>query len=222
MNILRRSFLKRSFFVYHAMKPETTYNYYHYTPQRNSDRKHLPNVSIAKIEPSRIKEFKVKVRPKIIYCVELFYYDEIIFVKFHPKLFETDSDKYKKVGMGLSTAEIKTFLNTCCKIVAQDFTKNSKSHIYSFIGQWYDKDNIKARLLTKRFSLYKKQVTTYFSAETFMHVTYDLINFYCITSKNNKSLQPQLNKLFETLASHNSIIEDFMTEKAKELILGVE
>ncbi|PWH86280.1 hypothetical protein [Brumimicrobium oceani] len=76
--------------------------------------------------------------------------------------------------MGLSVGNIKRLLNTSCKIILDEIDKSDNENIiYSFFGQWYEKDNDKNRIISKRFSLYRKQVATFFS----------LINFFILKKK---------------------------------------
>lgn len=83
--------------------------------------------------------------------------------------------------MGLTHSEKRKLLNTCCLLVLDEIDKQLKDDIiYAFFGQWYDKDHQQNRLFAKRFNLYEKQVTTFFSIEHFKDFKFDPINLYCL------------------------------------------
>jgi hypothetical protein len=197
--------------------------YCHYTPIRNSSLTSNSSLPFQKDNPDRIKTFKIKIKRNLIYIVEIFYYQEYAFIKFHPKIHESHPNKYQIVGMGLSIEDIKRLLNTSCKIILDEIDKSDDlAIIYAFFGQWYDKDNEKNRTGSKRFSLYRKQVTTFFTLDRFLHAEEEVINFYCISPKQNKQFDLQVKKLKNELADDMSLTELFMTEKAKEDLLGYE
>jgi hypothetical protein len=169
------------------------------------------------IQADIVKSFKLKIRKKLVYIVELFYYQDFVFVKFHPKIHENNSNKYQLTGLGLSIAEIKGLLNTCCKIVLNDLDKNDGNNfIYAFFGQWYVKDNLANRVITKRFSLYEKQVSTFFSHENFFHYKQNVINFYSISPRTNKNFVTRIEQLLDYLTKERELVSLFMTEKAKD------
>ncbi|WP_159038412.1 hypothetical protein [Brumimicrobium mesophilum] len=125
--------------------------------------------------------------------------------------------------MGLSVGEIKKLLNTSCKIILDEIDKSDDENIvYAFFGQWYKKDNEKNRIASKRFNLYRKQVNTFFTLDRFVHSEEEIINFYCISPKQNKRFNDQIIKLRNELANDLSLTELFMTEKAKEDFLGYD
>jgi hypothetical protein len=190
--------------------------FFHFTHLKNTTSKYSSFDLGEIIYPTGVKCFKVKVRKNLIYIVELYYYNEYVFIKFHPKIHESNPKKYQLVGMGLKNEEIRKLLNTCCKIVLYDIDKNDSTNlVYAFFGQWYDKDNSFSRLISKRFSLYEKQVATFFSESNFHHFRLDITNFYSISSIENKRFIPQIKALFEKLLSNDEIISLFMTERAK-------
>ena len=117
--------------------------------------------------------------------------------------------------MGLTHGEIRKLLNTCCRIILEEIDKREKdSKIYSFFGQWYDKDNKLKRLSTKRFTLYGKQVTTFFSDYKFFHFKQNEINLYCLSSSSNKYFSAQVESLLDKLTIDNNFIAQFMTKRA--------
>jgi|SRR5690554_4169147 len=197
--------------------------YCHYTPIRNSSLTSSVSLPFQKDNPDRIKAFKIRIKKSRVYIVEIYYYQEFAFIKFHPKIHENHPEKYQIIGMGLSVGEIKKLLNTSCKIILDEIDKSDNENIvYAFFGQWYDKDNEKNRIASKRFSLYRKQVATFFSIDKFFHSEEEVVNFYCISPKKNKKFNKQVIKLRNELANDMSLTELFMTEKAKEDLLGYE
>lgn len=197
------------------------FKYCHYTPLKNSILTSNSSLPFQKDSPDRIKTFKVKIKRNLIYIVEIYYYNVYAFIKFHPKIHENHPKKYQIVGMELAIGEIKKLLNTSCKIILDQIDKNDDEDIvYAFFGQWYDKDNDKRRIISKRFNLYRKQVTTFFSYENFFHAEEEIINFYCISPKTNKNFNKQVKKLKSELANDMCLTELFMTEKAKDDFLN--
>ena len=198
-------------------------NFFHFSHLKNTNSRNVSFDLGDVFFPSGVKFFKVKVRKNLIYIVELYYYNEYVFIKFHPKIHESNPKKYQIVGMGLKNEEKRRLLNTCCKIVLYDIDKNTSSHlVYAFFGQWYDKDNSSSRLTSKRFSLYEKQVATFFSESRFHHFKREIINFYSISNIENQNFIPQIRSLLEKLLSKEEIISLFMTEKAKNEYLIFE
>jgi hypothetical protein len=195
-------------------------NFFHFSHLKNTNSKNVSLDLGDSFYPSGVKFFKIKIRKNLIYIVELYYYNEYVFIKFHPKVHENNPKKYQLIGMGLKNEEIRKLLNTCCKIVLYDIDKNSSSNfVYAFFGQWYDKDNRFSRLTSKRFSLYEKQVATFFSEDKFHHFKREIINFYSISSVENKNFVPQIKSLLTKLIFNEEIISLFMTEKAKDQYL---
>lgn len=194
--------------------------YCHYTPIKNSNLSNSIHSPYQKFQPNRIKSFKIKIKQRLVYIVEIYYFKEYAFIKFHPKLHENNINKYQIIDMGMNVENIKKLLNTCCKIILDEIDKSEHADmIYAFFGQWYDKDNLKERLVSKRYNLYKKQVTTFFSVENFSHYYLEIINFYCISPIENRQFIKQVEKLREVLANDLEFTELFMTEKAKDQYL---
>jgi|GEM_PF-5133937 len=161
------------------------------------------------------KIYKVKIRKKIKYLIEIYYYENIAFVKFYPKLHENNPDKYKMVGMNLTFPEKRMLLNTCCDIVSKEIEK-SPEIIYSFIAQVYDRDNEKEREMSIRFSVYRKVVTTLFKTSLYDHFNIEEINFYCISKKENKKFNHNLGEfLSAAMASKENIVFEFMTNRTR-------
>jgi hypothetical protein len=195
------------------------FKYFHFTPLKNSDFTGVP-FALDSFHPKRIKQYKITVRPRLVYIVELFDYDSYVFLKFHPKIHESNPERYQITDIGLSFGEIRKLLNTCCRIVLTVIEKQDNiDTIYSFFGQWYDKDNKLQRLTAKRFSLYEKQVSTFFSNENFFHYKREEINLYCLCSIKNKQFENQVHQLLDKLTIDINFIAQFMTNKAKALYL---
>lgn len=202
------------------MESEVAFKYFHYTPQKNSSYSRGFPYTDQGMSPDKIKSFKVKIDKKLKYIIELYYFEEFVFIKFHPKIYEGSKEKYKLVGMNLKIGDIRRLLNTCCKIVLQEMDKcDDPEMIYGLIGQWYKKDNKFNRLVTRRFDIYRKQATTYFSFENFIHYEEQVLNLYCICSNKNRKYKKQLKKLVDKIAMDKLLREEFMTERAKELYL---
>lgn len=160
------------------------------------------------------KIYKISVRVKLKYHIEIYYYEHFAFVKFYPKVFESYPDKYKKVGMKLTIREKRMLLNTCCDIVYKEI-KKTPSIIFAFIAQVYDRDNVLNRLLTVRFSLYKKQVTTFFNSDDYVHFNYEPFNFYCITKIDEFTFIKRLQSLLDVLMTNEELSSQFMTDRQK-------
>ena len=90
------------------------------------------------------KIYKINVRPKLVYYIELDYYEHTVFIKFYPKIMESEPDKFKKVGMGLKIAEVRKLLYTCCVFVYKEI-QMSPQKVFSFVAQIYDRDNLLKR-----------------------------------------------------------------------------
>ena len=208
-------------FFYRMLDQPKSLKFFHYTP--------ITNVQVRKNDPmtsdqfglERKKSFKVKVRNRMIYTVDIFYYEDFAFVKFHPNKFEASEDRYKMVGLNLTIEEKRGLLNTCCKIVANEFKKD-ENKTFAFIGQWYGKDNKKRRKVTIRFSLYKKVVTTFFEPKKYAQISIDSINFFCLSTLSEKRLETNIQKLTGILYENQDTMLDFMTEATKDEIFGVQ
>ena len=134
------------------METDVSFSSYHYTQQKNSDYSEGFPYTNQGLKPDKIKSFKVKIRRKLVYIIELYCFGNYAFIKFHPKIYENSNDKYKLVGMDLRIGQIRKLLNTCCKIILREIDKNEDpSLVYGLIGQWYEKDNLQKRIVTKRF-----------------------------------------------------------------------
>jgi hypothetical protein len=193
------------------------FNYFHYSQQKNSDLRNIPYLIGPNFQVDQIKSFKVRIRKRLKYIVELFYYQDFVFVKFHPKLYESNPNKYQLIGLGLTPPEIKGLLNTCCRIVLNDLEKNeTRDIVYAFFGQWYEKDNVMNRIITKRFSLYEMQVSTFFTRENFKHFKQKEINYYSISPVRNKKFIEQNENMLDYLTARPELVSLFMTERAKK------
>lgn len=182
----------------------------------------LANKKITSDDPSniyfykdveRIKTYKIKIRKKLIYKVELFYYKRFAFIKFHPAKMDNSPDKYKFVGVGLRIGEIKGLLYTCSNIVKDELQKYT-DYNFAFIGQPYDKDDKKQRRVAKRFDLYIKQVSTDFYDENdgIKHFYIEDLNFYTIYKKDDKKFKKDVTKFIEYIKNNDSIMQDCMTQ----------
>lgn len=197
------------------------YKYFHFSLLKNVDLRGIPH-STEVFQAKGLKQYKVSIRKKLVYLIEIYDYDGIEFLKFYPKIHENNPDKYQLTTIGLTYAEIRKLLNTCCKIVLHQFdSEKNKEPIYCFFGQWYSRDNQNDRLTAKRFNLYEKQVTTYFSHTSFKHFKIDPINLYCLGSVHNRKFEEQVGILLEKLSYKHDFVAQFMTESAKRLYLDL-
>jgi hypothetical protein len=157
------------------------------------------------------KIYKINVRPKLVYYIELDYYEHTVFIKFYPKIMESEPDKFKKVGMGLKIAEVRKLLYTCCVLVYEEI-QLSPQKVFSFVAQIYDRDNLLKRKKSIRFSVYKKMVTTYFNDQDYIHFNLEAYNFYCITRiENTTKFLPILQELTDAVSQDNHLINEFVT-----------
>ena len=160
------------------------------------------------------KIYKVKVRNKIKYFIELYYYEHFVFVKFYPKLLENDPDKYKKVGVGLTIKEKRKLLMTCCDIVAKEMFRDS-DQIFAFVAQIYERDNDKKRLTSKRFQWYVKQVATFFNNVDYEHFVFEPFNFYSLNKVSVPDLQQKIKWLFEQTELNVDLLNELITDEMK-------
>jgi hypothetical protein len=157
------------------------------------------------------KIYKINVRPKLVYYIELDYYEHTVFIKFYPKIMESEPDKFKKVGMGLKIAEVRKLLYTCCVLVYKEI-QMSPQKVFSFVAQIYDRDNLLKRKKSIRFSVYKKMVTTYFNDKDYIHFNLEAYNFYCITRiENTTKFLPILQELTDAVSQDNHLLNEFVT-----------
>lgn len=157
------------------------------------------------------KIYKINVRPKLVYYIELDYYEHTVFIKFYPKIMESEPDKFKKVGMGLKIAEVRKLLYTCCVLVYEEI-QMSPQKVFSFVAQIYDRDNLLKRKKSIRFSVYKKMVTTYFNDRDYIHFNLEAYNFYCITRiENTTKFLPILQELTDAVSQDNHLLNEFVT-----------
>ncbi|MEY4895037.1 MAG: hypothetical protein RL751_1862 [Bacteroidota bacterium] len=157
------------------------------------------------------KIFKIIVRPKLVYYIELDYYEHTVFIKFYPKIMESEPDKFKKVGMGLKIAEVQKLLYTCCVLIYEEI-QMSPQKVFSFVAQIYDRDNLLKRKKSIRFSVYKKIVTTYFNDRDYIHFNLEAYNFYCITRiENTTKFLPILQELTDAVSQDNHLLNEFVT-----------
>jgi hypothetical protein len=174
--------------------------------------------------PTRIKKFKLKVRTRIVYRIELHYYDRIIFVKFYPKIQENNPDKFKLSGFNLSMTEKRKLINTVSVIVYEEIKKNdNQGYSFSFFGQIYDRDNLKNRKSSVRYSIYRKQVVNLFRSNSFKHTYVDSINFYLLTNGSNEVHDKNLQSIITFFREKPEILFTNMTyatlEEIKKFLL---
>jgi hypothetical protein len=169
----------------------------------------------------QIKRYKIKVREKITYYIDLHYYEKYVFLKYFPAKHESNPDKYKIIGLGLKITEVRGIMHTCIAIIRQEFKENNSFH-YAIIGQPYDKDDKLNRIESIRFSIYKKQISTFISAEKITHLNIPVINFYAISLKNKTEMESDLSNLFLEIDGA-TFFEECLTEKGRVLLqeLGV-
>lgn len=168
---------------------------------------------------TRITKFKFKIRKKKVYTIELNYFSKFVFVKYYPSKLETSNNKFKVTGMNLTISEIRGILETCSQLILKEITINS-DYNYAFIGQPYDKDDIKKREVSKRFQLYNKKVASDFYSEKFKHYSHPTLNFYAISTKNDKDFMDDINKFNKHLEENDHILDDIMTKEAKNLFIN--
>lgn len=129
----------------------------------------------------KIDQYKVKIRSRIVYLIEIHYYERLAFLKFLPKILENSEDKFKQIGLGLKVGEIRKLIRTCSFLINSILEKNNQLN-FAFFGQVYDKDDEKNRLVSKRFELYKKQVVTDFYSEKIRHLEFEMLNFFTVSA----------------------------------------
>ncbi len=157
------------------------------------------------------KIYKINVRHKLVYYIDLDFYEHTVFIKFYPKIMESEPDKFKKVGMGLKIAEVRRLLYTCCVLVFQEIQMNPEK-VFSFVAQIYNRDNLLRRKKSVRFSVYKKMVTTYFNDQDYIHFNLEAYNFYCISRiENSAKFLPILQELTDAVSQHDHLIHEFVT-----------
>ncbi len=167
------------------------------------------------------KRYKIKVRKKIIYYIDLHYYEKYVFLKYFPAKHNNNPDKFKIVGLGLKISEVRGIIHTCTEIIKIEFSQNNSFH-YAIIGQPYDKDDELNRIESIRFSIYKKQISTFISAEKLTHLNIPLINFYAISLKDKNEMELDLSSLFLEIDG-TKFLEECLTKEGRLLLqeLGV-
>lgn len=163
---------------------------------------------------SRVKLYKFKIQEKKVYHIELMYIKNFVFIKFYPSILINNQNKFKIVGMNLSLSEIRGVFQTCSDLIKDEFNKNGDKYNYAFIGQPYDKDNLKKRFISKRFMAYTKQVSTNFMSEKILHFQLDEFNFYSISQKNKINFKKDIELLLNFLKENISILETICTNEA--------
>lgn len=195
--------------------------YYRYTPQTNTKIDSRDPANQSEVIPDKKKGYKIKVRPKLIYKFELFYYNQFVFVKFYPSKLEGSPDRYCKSDIGLKVTETRKLLNTCCKIVHLEMNKRENEDcIYAFIGQWYEKDNRLKRLFTVRYSIYLKQTALVFYQNYYHHNWFETLNLYCLSQVEYEIHKQKVSDLLHFLASSPSLLMSFLTETGKERLIN--
>ncbi len=164
----------------------------------------------------KIDQYKVKIRSRIVYLIEIHYYERFAFLKFYPKILENSEDKFKQIGLGLKVGEIRKLIRTCSFLINSILEKNNQIN-FAFFGQVYDKDDEKNRLVSKRFELYKKQVVTDFYSEKIRHLEFEMLNFFTVSLKSEKDFEEDIEHFIEYVKFHQDKFQSFMTKKAWEL-----
>lgn len=164
----------------------------------------------------KIDQYKVKIRSRIVYLIEIHYYERFAFLKFYPKILENSEDKFKQIGLGLKVGEIRKLIRTCSFLINSILEKNNQLN-FAFFGQVYDKDDEKNRLVSKRFELYKKQVVTDFYSEKIRHLEFEMLNFFTVSLKSEKDFEEDIEHFIEYVKFHQDKFQSFMTKKAWEL-----
>ncbi len=162
--------------------------------------------------------YKVKIRNKIVYHIELYFYKDFGFIKFYPKKFENDPNRYKRVGIGLTLIEKRSLFMTCCEIVSK-YSEKNPDLIYAFVAQVYDRDNDLDRLISIRYSIYKKLVTTYFSSDEYLHFSMDHFNFYAISKMSESDFIKKLQALIDKVEQDEDFCFQFMTQKQQQELI---
>jgi hypothetical protein len=169
----------------------------------------------------KIDQYKIKIRNKLVYLIELHYFEKFIFIKFYPKILENSDAKYKSIGMGLKISEIRKLIRTCSDLINR-ILKSNPLFNFAFFGQVYDKDDEKGRLISKRFELYKKQVATDFYSEKIKHLEFEMLNFYTISLKTEDEFNADISSFIEFVKFNPNKFQSFMTKKAWNLLHNVE
>lgn len=195
--------------------------YYRYTQQTNVKIDHRDPANQSVVIPDKKKEFKIKVRPKLIYKFELFYFGFYVFVKFYPSKLQGSDERYSKANIGLKIEEVRTLLNTCCKIVHHDMShEENEDCLYSFIGQWYEKDNQLRRLSAVRYSIYLKQTANVFFQDQYQHNWFEILNLYCLSQMDYDNHKLKVSGLLHFLASNPTLTMSFLTEAGKDRFIN--
>jgi len=115
------------------------------------------------------------------YIVNIEQYDlEVYIVKFHLK---KDTDNKKKYQVLTGKGDVGRVLATCIKILLEEILYKNASASFGFIGinsEGEGKSN------TKRFVLYQKIVSAYFSEKAFEHVFNENKSAYALLNRKNK------------------------------------
>lgn len=195
--------------------------YFKYTPQTNTIIDSEDPANNSEIIPDQKKGYKIQVRSRMVYKFELFYYTDIIFVKFYPSILERSADKYSRSNIGLTLTEIRKLLNTCCKIVHLEMNKKeNEDKIYAFIGQWYSKDNQLKRFYTIRYSIYLKQTANVFFEDIYHHNWFETLNLYCLSKAKYEMHSKKVSDLLHYLAASPSLLMSFLTEEGKNRLIN--
>lgn len=158
------------------------------------------------------KIYKIKVRKKMVYIFELFYYEHFVFAKYYPKIHEDNKSRYSLTNIGLYEYEKRRLLSTCCHILLDEIKKHPHL-IYSYVAQVYDRDRIKERKISVRGSIYKKLVSTFFMNEELIHFNNDHFNFYCVAVKERVPEEifiKRLQFLADRLKDRSELISEFV------------
>lgn len=171
---------------------------------------------------SQIKRYKIKIRKKIIYFVDLTYYNKYVFIKFFPKKLEASPDKYKMIGLGLRLFEVRGIIDTCSEIIKLEMKANENYH-YALIGQPYSRDNDLKKFHSVRFSIYKKQATTLFKSDKVTHLPFEMFNFYAVSLKSEKDMLEDL-RLLSSEVDIKQFLEECLTNQGREKLneLGIQ
>ena len=167
----------------------------------------------------KIDQYKVKIRLRLIYLIEIHYYERFASIKFYPKILENSENKYKQVGIGLKIGEIRRLIRTCSNLIKSLLIQNS-NYNFAFFGQVYDKDDVKKRLISRRFELYKKQVTSDFYSEKIKHLEFEMMNFYTVSLKTEIEFNDDITSFIEYVKFHQDKFQALMTKNAWESLMN--
>jgi hypothetical protein len=153
-----------------------------------------------KILRKHIYCFSNRFNNKYIVIIEQYDYDVYI-IKFHLR---KDTHNKKKYQVLTATGDVGRVLATCIKILADEILAKKSEASFGFLGM----NSVgEAKNHTKRYNLYKRVVSDYFSPESFEHVYNENKSAYALLNRNNKT--PDLRQKVESMfKSYYPLLEE--------------